>query len=49
MKHITFSDTTIKKKSYDIQLNQYDIISLLYEKGSNKDYELEIKKKIKCL
>ena len=49
MKHIIFSDTTIKKKNYEIIIDQYDIIRILYEKGINKDFELEIKKKTKCL
>ena len=46
MKHIAFSDTSIKKKNYDIIINQYDIITLLYEKGINKDFESEIRKKL---
>jgi hypothetical protein len=49
MKHITFSDTTIKKKNYDISMNQFEIITLLYEKNEeedNKNYKLEIRKKL---
>lgn len=46
MKHILFLDTTNKKINYDIPVNQYDIIKLLYEKGINKEFELEIRKKL---
>ena len=48
MKHIAFSDTTIKKKNYDIIINQYDIIKILYENKDeiNKDFESEIRKKL---
>ena len=48
MKHIIFLDTTIKKKNYEIPMNQFEIITLLYEKSinTNIDFELEIRKKI---
>jgi hypothetical protein len=46
MKNVVFSDATIKKCNYDISYNQFDIIKILYEKGNNKDFEFEIKKKL---
>ena len=49
MKHILFSDTTIKQNNYELSSNQFDIIKILYEKGNNKDFEFEIKKKNVCL
>ena len=49
MKHINFNDPTTKKKVFDIDIDQFSIIEQLYNKGINKEFEDEIKKKVTCL
>ena len=46
MKHINFNDPTTKKKVFDIDINQFEVIEQLYNKGINKEFEDEIKKKL---
>ena len=46
MKHINFNDPTTKKKVFDIDIDQLSIIEQLYNKGINKEFEDEIKKKL---
>ena len=46
MKHINFNDPKSKKKVFDIDIDQFSIIEQLYNKGINKEFEDEIKKKL---
>ena len=39
MKHINFNDPQSKKKVFDININQFEVIEQLYNKGINKEFE----------
>jgi len=48
MKHIIFNDPQSKKKVFIIDIDQFSVIETLYNKGINKEFEEEIKKKLRA-
>jgi hypothetical protein len=46
MKHINFNDPHSKKKVFIVDIDQLSVIETLYNKGINKEFEDEIKKKL---